>query len=78
MAWVTATPPPERTTASEIQLPVAGTGMAAIRWLRAATETPASTLAPVSVTALIVPVTARRPVLVRMTEPGATCPAAVD
>ena len=78
VAWVTATPPPESVTASEIQAPVWGPGWRRSVWLRAGTDTPTSTLAPVSVTASMVPDTEREPVLVKITEPGASCPAAVD
>ena len=74
----TATPPPDRVTTSEIHVPDFGVGMRATSWRQGSTSIAVATLAPVSVTASIVPTTERAPVLVRTTEPGASSPAAVD
>ena len=74
----TATPPPDKVTASESHVPDvgrrdSGTQLAACRHRNRRRHRGARYRSPPS----IVPVTVRVPVLVRTTEPGASCPAAV-
>ena len=72
---VTATPPPAVITVSASQDPDERAGIAGVATPPAGTPTAACAVAPLSVTAVIVAVTGRVAVLVRMRKPGDTPPA---
>src|ERR1700728_547474 len=75
--WVTATPPPVMITDWETHEP-AVVGVPSTACLRAGTETGVATVAPLSETDVTVPATGRVLVLVRSSDPTATCSEAVD